>query len=139
VYLLDTNVISELRKAASGRSHPAVVAWARSVPTVRQFVSVVTLLELELGVLRVERRDARQGALLRGWLDDRVVPAFADRTLTVDAAVARRCVRLHVPDRRPGHDALLAATALVHDLTLVTRNRADFEGTGAPVLDPWAG
>lgn len=139
MYLLDTNVVSELRKAANGRAHPAVVAWARSVPAVRQFVSVVTLLELELGVLRVERRDARQGALLRGWLDDRVVPAFADRTLTVDAAVARRCARLHVPNRRPGHDALLAATALVHDLTLVTRNLADFEGTGAPVLDPWAG
>lgn len=139
MYLLDTNVVSELRKAAGGRAHPAVVAWARAVPAPRHFVSVVTLLELELGVLVAERRDGEQGLSLRRWLDARVIPAFAGRTLSVDVAVARCCARLHVPDRRPGHDALLAATALVHGLTLVTRNVADFRSTSVRVLDPWAG
>ena len=100
-------------------------------------VSALTLMELEIGVLRIERRDARQGAVLRTWLDERVVPEFADRVLPVDGPVALRCARLHVPDPRPERDALLAATALVHGLTVVTRNEVDFEPTGAAVFNPW--
>jgi toxin FitB len=137
VYLLDTNVVSELRKVAEGKAHANVAAWQAGLDELACFLSVVTLLELEVGVLRVERRDAVQGALLRAWLEQRVVPEFAGRILPVDEAVARSCAGLHVPDPRPVHDALIAATARVHGLTVVTRNTADFAATGVALLDPW--
>lgn len=100
-------------------------------------LSVATVLELEQGVLLMERRDPIQGAILRRWLEWEVIDRFADRIFGIDTAVARRCVRLHVPDPRPERDALIAATALVHGLTVVTRNLADFEGLGVPLLNPW--
>jgi predicted nucleic acid-binding protein len=137
MYLLDTNVVSELRKAKGGNADRNVVAWAGSVPPARLFVSAITILELELGVLLIERRDAAQGTVLRRWLERRVLPAFSGRILPVDTPVARRCATLHVPDRRSDRDALIAATALVHGMTVATRNTADFEPTGAAVLDPW--
>jgi len=137
MYLLDTNVVSELRKAKAGKANKGVTAWATQVPVARLFVSVVTVQEIEIGVLLAERRDQRQGAILRQWLEEHVLPAFVDRILDVDTAVARRSASLHVPDPCPVRDALIAATALVHDLTLVTRNVADFERTGAKLLDPW--
>lgn len=101
------------------------------------FISVVTLLELQIGISRIERRDAAQGARLRAWLEQRVIPEFAGRILPVDHAVALRCAQLHVPDPRPAHDALIAATALVHSLMVVTRNTADFAPMGVTWLDPW--
>jgi predicted nucleic acid-binding protein len=101
------------------------------------FLSAITIQELEIGTLLVERRDALQGAILRAWLEDHVLPAFADRILPVYTAVARRAAALHVPDPRPIRDALIAATALVHDLTVVTRDVADFAPTGTRVFDPW--
>ena len=137
MYLLDTNVVSELRKARSQRAEPRVVAWADSVSAASLFLSVVTALELETGVLLMERRDPAQGATLRHWLDDQVLVAFQDRVLPVDGAIAKRCARLHVPDRRSDRDAFIAATALVHGMTVVTRNVADFAGTDAPLLNPW--
>jgi len=137
-YLLDTNVVSELRKAKAGKADPAVAAWAATVPAASLFLSVVTVQELEIGVLLVERRDAPQGRVLRAWLEDYVLPAFADRILPVDVAVARRSATLHVPDPRPVRDALIAATALVHGLSVATRNIADFELTGVPVVNPWS-
>ncbi len=137
MYLLDTNVVSELRKVIAGRANPRVAAWQEQVNQSACLVSAVTLMELEIGVLRMERRDGRQGALLRAWLEERVVPEFAGRILPVDEAVARRCAGLHVPDPRPDRDALIAATALVHGLTLVTRNTADFAAMGVVLLDPW--
>jgi predicted nucleic acid-binding protein len=138
MYLLDTNVVSELRKAAAGKAHRSVVAWAVSVSTASLFLSVVSILELELGVLLVERRDPVQGAKLRAWLDRRVLPAFRDRVLPVDTAIAQRCAQLHVPDPRADRDALIAATAQIYGLTVVTRNTADFQIADLQVIDPWS-
>jgi predicted nucleic acid-binding protein len=135
--LLDTNVVSELRKIRSGKADPQVARWADSVEAGSLYLSAITLLELELGVLQVERRDARQGGVLRAWLEQQVLPAFAGRVLPVDTAVARRCARLHVPDPRAERDALIAATALVQGMTVVTRNVADFLPTGVALLNPW--
>lgn len=137
MFVLDTNVVSELRKAKAGKADPNVTAWATSVPAGDLFISAITVLELETGVLLVERRDPAQGAVLRTWLDRHVMPAFAGRVLAVDVAVAQRCARLHVPDPRAERDALIAATALVHGMTVVTRNVADFEPTGVALLNPW--
>ncbi len=134
MFLLDTNVVSELRKAA--KADPHVRRWAHRVAPSDLFLSAISVLELELGVLLAERRDPRQGAILRAWLENRVLTAFSDRVFPIDTAVARRCAALHVPIPRSDRDALIAATALVHGLTIVTRNTADFP---APVslLNPW--
>jgi toxin FitB len=139
MFLLDTNVVSELRKAKSGKAHPLVTAWATKVPAGSLYLSAITLLELEMGVLQVERRDAAQGTIIRTWLDDHVLPAFAGRVLSIDTAVALQCARLHVPDKLNERDAMIAATALVHGMTVVTRNVADFEASGVPLINPWLG
>ena len=137
MFILDTNVISELRKAGDGKADANVVAWLSSVDAGTLYVSAITLMEIELGVLRIERRDPAQGARLRAWVDHRILPEFADRTLSVDLAVALRCAPLHVPDPRPERDAFIAATALVHGMTIVTRNLADFAPIGVPLVNPW--
>ena len=137
MFLLDTNVVSELRKAGDGRADPNVTRWITAQDAGRFYISALTLMELEIGVLRIERRDPGQGGHLRTWLDERVLPAFSDRVLPVDGVVALRCARLHVPDPRSERDALIAATALVHGMSVVTRNVRDFEATAAPVIDPW--
>jgi predicted nucleic acid-binding protein len=137
MFVLDTNVLSELRKVRLGKANTNVTAWAESVDAADLFVSAITIMELELGVLSIERKDATQGAMLRSWLEQQVLPEFARRTLPVDTAVAQRCARLHVPDKRSERDALIAATALVHGMTVVTRNTADFVPTGVSLIDPW--
>lgn len=137
MYLLDTNVISELRKVGDGKAGAAVVAWVSKIDAGEMFISALTLMELEIGLLRVERRDEEQGVRLRAWLETQVCPEFENRTLSVDAAIARRCARLHVLDPKSERDALIAATALEHGLTVVTRNLADFAATGAPLVNPW--
>ena len=137
MYLVDTNVVSELRKAKAGKADGNVTAWAESVLAVTLFLSTITILELEVGVLLIERCDPNQGSVLRTWLEDHVLVAFSGRILSVDTAVARRCGTLQVPDRRPDRDAIIAATALVHGMTVVTRNTCDFEPTGVPTLNPW--
>ena len=137
MYLLDTDVVSELRRAKAGEADPHVVAWAASVSVASLFLSAITVLELELGVLRIERRDSVQGAILRAWLEEQVLPAFSERILPVDTAVARRCAKLRVPDQRSERDALIAATALTHGLIVATRNGADFQPTGVEMLNPW--
>lgn len=137
MFILDTNVISELRKAGDGKADANVVAWLSSVDAGTLYLSAITLMEIELGVLRIERRDPVQGARLRAWVDHRILPEFADRTLSVDLAVALRCAPLHVPDPRPERDAFIAATALVHGMTIVTRNLADFAPIGVPLVNPW--
>jgi predicted nucleic acid-binding protein len=137
MFLLDTNVVSELRRAR--RTDPNVAAWAESVAQGDMFLSSVTILELEMGALRLARRDGDRGRAIQRWIQDRVLPAFAERILVVDTDVARRCAHLHVPNPRPYRDSLIAATALVHRLTVATRNRADFEPMAVPLLNPWEG
>ncbi|MEO3435237.1 type II toxin-antitoxin system VapC family toxin [Inquilinus sp. CAU 1745] len=137
MYVLDTNVISELRKVRLGKADPNVAAFSERVDASDLYMSVISVMELELGVLLIERKDAAQGAMLRSWLDQHVLPEFFDRTLPVDTVVAQRCARLHVPDKRGERDALLAATALVHGMAIVTRNVADFQPTGVTVVNPW--
>src|SRR5580658_7716770 len=140
MYILDTNVISELRKA--GKTHQNVKKWAERLLSASLYISVISVLELEIGILLIERRDKEQGAILRAWMDRHVVPTFSGRILAIDTAVAQRCATLHVPalnmqNPRSDRDALIAATALVHGLTVATRNVADFERTGVGVLNPW--
>lgn len=137
MFLLDTNVVSELRRAGSGRADPGVVAWAEQVDPAALFLSVLSLQELELGVRLKQLHDPRQGQRLRQWLDQQVLPAFAGRILPVDGAVARCSAALHLPDSRPLRDALMAATALVHAMVVVTRNGGDFLPMGVEVLNPW--
>jgi toxin FitB len=139
MYVLDTNVVSELRKAKDGKADRHVTAWAAAGSPASLFLSVITILELEQGVLMIERRDRTQGAVLREWLDVRVLPAFAGRVLPIDTDVARRCARLHVPNPQGERDALIAATALVHGMSVVTRNVADFASTGVRIINPWEG
>ena len=135
MFLLDTDVVSELRRPR--RTNPNVAKWADSVSPSALFLSSVSILELETGALLLARRDGGQGGLIRQWIEERVLTAFAERILAVDTAVTRRCALLHVPDPKPYRDSLIAATALVHRLTVVTRNRADFEPLGVAVLNPW--
>ncbi len=135
MYILDTNVISELRKAK--KAHQNVKKWAQALPSASLYISVISVLELEIGILLIERRDKEQGAILRAWMDRRVLPTFSGRILAIDTAVAQRCATLHVPNPRSDRDALIAATALVHGLTVVTRNVADFERMEVRVLNPW--
>ena len=131
-------MVSELRKIQGGRANPGVVRWVSEVDATDLFVSAITLLELEWGVLLLERKDPVQGALLRVWLTQHVLPEFAARTPAIDTVVALRCAKLHVPDRRSERDALIAATALVHGMTVVSRNVNDFRPTGVQLLNPWS-
>lgn len=139
MYILDTNVVSELRKVSLGKADPNLTAWAESVDAVNLFISSITIMELELGVLSIERKDANQGTVLRAWLEQRVLPEFAQRTLSIDTLVAQRCARLHVPNKHGERDAFIAATALVHGMAVVTRNVTDFQTTGVTIINPWEG
>ncbi len=135
MFLLDTNVVSELRRPE--RADANVRAWASNTPAALHALSVVTVLELERGTLLMERRAPVQGANLRRWLEQEVLAQLASRILPIDVEIVRACAKLHVPDPRPERDALIAATAVVHGLTVVTRNTADFEPMGVALFNPW--
>jgi predicted nucleic acid-binding protein len=135
-YLLDTNVISELRKPA-GRAAPKVRTWAQHQPTSELSISVITVMEIEIGVARLERRDSFQGDVLRKWLERDLLAAFATRILPIDLVVVRRAAAMHVPDPRPERDVLIAATALTLSLIVVTRDISDFQPLGVELLNPW--
>jgi len=137
MFVLDTNVVSELSKVRLDQADANVAAWADSVNAADLYLSVITLQELEIGVLLAEHRDPKQGAVFRTWLNSHVLPAFEGRILPVDTAVALRSAKQHVPNPHSFRDGLIAATALVHGMTVVTRNLADFEGTGVAMLNPW--
>jgi toxin FitB len=134
MFVLDTNVLSELRRPL--RADPNVVAWASRTAAGEMFIAAITVLEIETGALMMERKDKRQGRQIRQWSDQTFL-RFAGRILPFDDLVAKRCAQLHVPDRRPERDAWIAATALVHGMSVVTRNVADFAPTGVKVLNPW--
>ncbi|CAA2155645.1 Toxin FitB [Methylobacterium brachiatum] len=136
-FLLDTNVVSELRKVGDGRADPNVVRWLSAQDADRFYLSAITVMELDLGIRLAEQRDPAQGVHLRAWMNEQVLPEFTGRILPVDTAVALRCAGLHVPNPRPKRDSLIAATALVHAMTVVTRNGVDFAPTGVRILDPW--
>lgn len=137
MFILDTNVVSELRKIRLGRTDRQFSLWADSMETADLYLSVITVQELEMGVLLLERRDAKQGAIFRTWLDHHVLPAFSGRILPIDTAVALCSAKLHVPNPQPVRDGLIAATALVHGMSVVTRNVADFSSSGVTVINPW--
>ncbi len=139
MFLLDTNVISELRKAGGGSADENVVRWVSARDAGSFYLSVITLMEIEIGILRIERRDAVQGAKLRAWMSGRLLTEFSRRILHVDTEVALLCARLHVPDPKAERDAFIAGIAMVHGFTLVTRNISDFQATGVPLLNPWDG
>jgi hypothetical protein len=137
MYLLDTNVVSELRKSDTSRADPRVKAWSENQSIESTFLSVITIMELEQGTLLMERRDLRQGAMLRAWFEGQILREFDGRVLPVDMPIARRCAALHVPDPCSYRDSLIAATALVHGMTVVTRNVSHFAHTGVKILSPW--
>ena len=137
MYILDTNVVSELRKIRAGKADRHVAQWADSVDAISLYLSAIIIQELEIGVLLAERRDADQVAILRDWFDKQVLPAFSGKILNVDTVVAKRSAMLHVPNPRPVRDGLIAATALVHGMTVVTRNVVDFASTGVKIVNPF--
>jgi predicted nucleic acid-binding protein len=136
MFLLDTNVISELRQGKPKQS-TLVRAWAKKLPANQLYLSAITVLELEIGVQRMERKDARQGKVLRTWAET-VLQQFEDQVLPFTGQTALLCAGMHVPDLRSFRDAMIAATAQQHSFTLVTRNVADFAGLSIQVLNPWA-
>jgi predicted nucleic acid-binding protein len=137
MFLLDTNVISELRKVTTPRMDPNVRAWAARVPESRLILSSICVFEVEKGVLQMERHGRTQGWALRKWFSGHILPSFEGRILAYDAAIALCCAALYIRDPRSERDAMIAATASVHGMTVVTRNAADFEPMGVPLLNPW--
>lgn len=135
MYLIDTNVLSAMRR--QDKAEPQFAAWVKTTIPEDMFISALTLFEIKVGALRIIRRDPKQGRDLERWITEFVLKAFESRILPIDAAVSLRCATLHVPDPRPNIDSLIAATALEHRLTVVTRNIADFKPLGVTILNPW--
>jgi len=135
-FLLDTNVVSELRRGA--KCDARVAAWqAAHSPSVCH-LSVISLMEIRLGIELSRRRNAKHGEILQTWYDTKVRSAFSKRTLPVTAEIAEKCAELNAGRTRPFRDSLILATALVHNLVVVTRNTTDFIDAQAQVLNPWA-
>lgn len=137
MYLLDTNIISELKKLDSGKIHPQVQRWAYSINLMQTKISVVSITEIRTGILSLTRKDQAQAASLDNWFTNRLLPAYRTRTLSVDTEVALICAQLHIPAKRPINDAYIAATAIAHNLTLVTCNVRDFQGLPLMLENPF--
>jgi predicted nucleic acid-binding protein len=134
MFLLDTNVMSELRRR--DRANAKVLRWASSVEEPEQFLSSITVLELEVGALSLRRKSEPQGNALWAWVRH-VLTQFDGRILPFNTETSLLCAPLHVPRARPERDAMIAATAIQHGLTVVTRNVRDFAPMGVPILNPW--
>lgn len=137
MYLLDTNVISELRKASSNKADKNVIAWAAAQSSSHLFISAISVLEIEMGILQLARKDAKQAGIYRIWLNDHVLTAFANRILAFDTNAALKCAQLHIPNPKSERDAMIAAISMVHGFTLVTRNEKDFKHIDVPLINPW--
>ena len=137
MYLLDTNIISELKKLDSGKIHPQVQRWTYSINLMQTKISVVSITEIRTGILSLARKDQAQAASLDNWFTNRLLPAYRTRTLSVDTEVALICAQLHIPTKRPINDAYIAATAIAHNLTLVTCNVRDFQGLPLMLENPF--
>lgn len=138
MYLLDTNIISELRLLPKNRANANFVAWASQFPDDRIFyINSVVVMELERGVMLKQRKDPEQGNILANWLYNEILPSFSGRILNIDKAVAHVCSSLHVPNPKPENDAWIAATAIAHGMTLVTHNVKDFNGINVDIIDPF--
>lgn len=137
MYLLDTNIISELKKLDSGKIHPQVQRWAYSINLMQTKISVVSITEIRTGILSLARKDKAQAASLDNWFTNRLLPAYRTKTLPVDTKVALIYAQLNVPNKRPINDAYIAATAIAHKLKLVTRNIQDFQGMPITLENPF--
>lgn len=138
MFLLDTNIVAESRKIQQGKADVGLSEWVKQTPVQQMYLCAITLLELERGVMRMERKDTQQGVLLRRWLDEQVKPTFQGRILPFDEYAAAICAAMHTPDPKPITDSLIAAIAKQHNMTLITRNIADFAHTGVRLLNPFA-
>jgi toxin FitB len=137
MFLLDTNIISESRKLGTSRIDPRAALWFAQVDVETSFISAMTIFELERGVGQMERRDAKQGSVLRRWLDDQIMTTYENRTLALSREVALICAGLHIPDPKSERDAWIAATAIDAELTLVSRNVGDFASMGVNLINPF--
>ena len=137
MFILDTNAISDLR-ANKPKQDAGLRAWAASQPAAAQYLTTITVLELEMGVLGLERRDPTQGAMLRAWMTG-VLASFRGRILPFSEKAALICAALNVPHLKPHRDSMSAAIALEHGFTVVTDNLADFAVPGLTTINPWTG
>lgn len=137
MYLLDTNVLSELRKAGSNKANANVIEWAKDKATSNLFISSISVLEIEMGILQLKRKDPKQAAIYSTWLNDHVLKAFSDRVLPFDTSIALKCAQLHVPNPKSERDAMIAATCIVHGFALVSRNEKDFQHINVELINPW--
>ncbi|MBN6067169.1 type II toxin-antitoxin system VapC family toxin [Aggregatibacter actinomycetemcomitans] len=137
MYLLDTNIVSELRKLEKGRADPNVTKWFQQVDLQQAYLSVITLFEIKIGILQLIRHDAQQATILQNWFTNTLLPNFENRILPLDQNVALACAELHIPDKKPLNGSYLAATAKVHHLKMVTRNLKDFQHSGVEIINPF--
>lgn len=136
-FFFDTNIVSEIRLILSGKANPNFVQWLKTVDMQNCWTSVVVFMEIEKGILRKERKDKFQGEHLKIWLETSIKPLFANRILNIDLETAKICASLHIPNPRPDNDAWIAASCIQHNLTLITRNEADFQNLGMKIINPF--